>query len=105
MHDSLTAKSVVESLERKHGSFNRVWVMDRSMVSNDNLECLRERGAKYIVGTPKSMLRAFERELAERKWVVAQEGVDVRLRNAAESGRLRDETLAGERLGRLKERF
>lgn len=76
MHDSLTVKSVVESLERKHGALNRVWVMDRGMVSNDNLEFLRERGAKYIVGTPKAMLRQFERQLAEQNWVVAQEGVD-----------------------------
>lgn len=33
-----------------------------------------------------------------------EEGL-VRLRAAADSGRLRDEPLAGERLGRLKERF
>ena len=145
MHDSLTVKSVVESLERKHGALNRVWVMDRGMVSKDNLEFLRERGAKYIVGTPKAMLRQFERHLAEQNWVVAQEGVDVKLvpspdgqetfllarsidrrskelamhekfighmeaglkklKSAAESGRLRDERLASERLGRLKERF
>ncbi|MFM6128729.1 MAG: IS1634 family transposase, partial [Sphaerospermopsis kisseleviana] len=145
MHDSLTVKSVVESLERKHGALNRVWVMDRGMVSKDNIEFLRERGAKYIVGTPKAMLRQFERQLAEQNWVEAQEGVDVKLvpspdgqetfllarsvdrrskelamhekfighmqtglaklKAAAESGRLRDERLAGERLGRLKERF
>ena len=79
MHDSLTVKSVVESLERRYGSLNRVWLMDRGMVSNDNLEFLRERGAKYIVGTPNSMLRAFERELADQNWVVAQESVDVKL--------------------------
>ena len=53
--------------------------MDRGMVSTDNLEFLRERGAKYIVGTPKAMSRAFERELAEQNWVAAQEGVDVKL--------------------------
>jgi hypothetical protein len=79
MHDSLTVKSVVESLERKHGSLNRVWVMDRGMVSKDNLEFLRQRDAKYTVGTPKSLLRAFERELTEKNWVAAQEGVDVNL--------------------------
>ena len=44
-HDSLTVKSVVESPERKHGSLNRVWVMDRGMVSKDNLEFLRQRDA------------------------------------------------------------
>jgi hypothetical protein len=61
MHDSLTVKSVVESLDRKHGALNRVWVMDRGMVSNDNLKFLRERGAKYIVGTPKAIRAAVGR--------------------------------------------
>jgi hypothetical protein len=53
--------------------------MDRGIVSNDNLEFLRERGAKEIAGTPKAMLRQSERQLAEQDWVVAQEGVDVKL--------------------------
>ena len=79
MHDSLTVKSVVEPLERKHGALKRVWVMDRGMVSNDNLEFSRERGAKDMVGTPEATLRQFERQLAEQSWVVAQEGVDVKL--------------------------
>lgn len=79
MHDSLPVKSVFESLERKHGGLNRVWVMDRGMVSNDNLVFLRKRGAKYIVGTPKTMLRQIERHLTDQNWVVAQEGVDVKL--------------------------
>jgi transposase len=144
-HDSKTVKSMIEALESKHGSLNRIWVMDRGMVSDANLEFLRERGAKYIVGTPKSMLRAFEKEIAEQNWVTAQEGVDVKLvkapdgdetfllarsvdrrskelamhekfianmeeglvklKAAAESGRLRDEAIAGQRLGRLMERF
>src|ERR1700681_4388766 len=54
-HDSKTLKTMIESLERKHGSLNRVWVMDRGMVSEENLQFLRERGGQYIVGTPKQM--------------------------------------------------
>jgi hypothetical protein len=74
-----TALEDLLGLERKHGSLNRVWVMDRGMVSKDYLEFLRQRDAKYIVGTPKSLLREFERELTEQNWVTAQEGVDVKL--------------------------
>ena len=34
--------------------------MDRGMVSEKNLEFMRESGARYLVGTPKSLLRKFE---------------------------------------------
>jgi transposase len=135
---------MVESLEKKHGSLNRVWVMDRGMVSEENLKFLRDRGGQYLVGTPKQMLRQFEQHLTEQDWTTAQEGVEVKLvpapdgeetfvlarsadrrakelathekfsmrleeglkklQAAAESGRLKDEAVAGERLGRLKER-
>lgn len=78
-HDSKTVKTIVETLEKKHGSLNRVWVMDRGMVSEDNLKFLRERGCHYIVGTPKQMLRHYEQQLTEQGWITAQDGVDVKL--------------------------
>ena len=48
-HDSKTVQTIVESLEKKHGSLNRVWVLDRGMVSEKNLKFLRERGGQYIL--------------------------------------------------------
>jgi transposase len=78
-HDSLTVRSMIESLERKHGSLNRVWVMDRGMVSEENLQYLRERGGQYLVGTPKPMLRQFEQYLTDQDWTEAQAGVEVKL--------------------------
>ena len=41
-------------MEKKYGQANRVWVMDRGMVSEANLKFLRQRGGSYIVGTPKA---------------------------------------------------
>ena len=78
-HDSKTVQTIVESLEKKHGSLNRVWVFDRGMVSEANLKFLRDRQAQYIVGTPKAMLRQFEQHLAEQNWSEAQAGVEVKL--------------------------
>ncbi len=78
-HDSLTVKSMIESLERKHGSLNRVWVMDRGMVSEENLQYLRKRDGQYLVGTPKPLLRQFEQYLTDQDWTQAQEGVEVKL--------------------------
>jgi transposase len=78
-HDSKTVQTMIESLEKKHGSLNRVWVLDRGMVSEENLEFLRERGGQYIVGTPKAMLKKFEEHLTEQDWTTAAAGVDVKL--------------------------
>lgn len=41
---------------------------------------LRERGALYLVGTPKSQLRQFEQALLEpTNWHVGREGLEVKL--------------------------
>jgi transposase len=53
--------------------------MDRGMVSEDNLSLLRQSRASYIVGTPKSLLKRFEADLASgRDWHTVQEGVEVK---------------------------
>ncbi len=41
--------------------------MDRGMVSKENIDFLRERKACYLVGTPKSQLRNFEQQLAQKE--------------------------------------
>ena len=37
-HDSTTVEEVVEAMEKKYGRANRIWVMDRGMVSEENLK-------------------------------------------------------------------
>ena len=78
-NDSTTVEAIVQAMEGKYGRANRVWVMDRGMVSEANLEFLRERGGSYIVGTPKAMLRQFERHLTNKDWHEVQAGVEVKL--------------------------
>jgi transposase len=66
-------------MERKYGRANRIWVMDRGMVSEDNLTLLRQNQASYIVGTPKAMLKRFEADLTnQHDWHAVQEGVEVK---------------------------
>ncbi len=78
-NDSTTVDEMVTAIEQKHGRANRVWVMDRGMVSEENIARLRRSNASYIVGTPKAMLRRFERELTDQQdWHTVQEGVDVK---------------------------
>jgi transposase len=76
--DVTTPKEMVKVMEIKYGKANRVWVMDRGMVSEKNLEFMRESGARYLVGTPKSLLKKFEQELLEQNWEEVQQGVEVR---------------------------
>jgi transposase len=143
-HDSTTVPGMIQAMEKKYGSLSRVWVMDRGMVSEENLQFLRQRGGQYIVGTPKALLTQFEQHLTDQNWTTAPAGVEVKLvpsptgqetfllarsadrrekeramhekfttrlaaglqklQRAAESGRLKEERVAGERLGRLKEK-
>lgn len=54
--DVTTVEDIVEVMERHYGAAERIWVMDRGMVSEDNLDFLRGKQALYIVGTPKADL-------------------------------------------------
>jgi len=78
-NDSTTVEAIVQAMEDKYGRANRVWVMDRGMVSAANLKFLRGRGGSYIVGTPKAMLRQFEQYLVNKDWHEVQAGVEVKL--------------------------
>ncbi|MCH5376704.1 MAG: IS1634 family transposase, partial [Planctomycetes bacterium] len=77
--DVTTVEHVVETMEARYGTSDRVWVMDRGMVSEDNLEFLQDGERRYIVGTPKSMLKKFERELLDENWHAIREGLEVKL--------------------------
>ncbi|MFO7535627.1 MAG: IS1634 family transposase [Kiritimatiellia bacterium] len=79
-NDVTTLKEVGESMARKYGKPNRIWVVDRGIVSEDNLEFLRERGAHYLGGTPKSELKRHEGKLLDKSdWSLVREGLEVKL--------------------------
>ena len=77
--DVTTVEEIVRTMEERYGRADRIWVMDRGMVSRENIEFLQEGARRYIVGTPKSMLRQFERELLAEDWKVLHGGLEVKL--------------------------
>ena len=77
--DVTTVEEIIEVMEKKYGKARRTFVMDRGMVSEENLKMLRKRGATYLVGTPKAMLKQFERHLLEQQWTQVANGVEVKL--------------------------
>lgn len=85
--DVTTLDDMLALLEERYGQARRVWVFDRGIVSEANLAALRERGARYVVGTPKPMLRRFEAQLLEGGWTQAAEsGVEVKTARHPELG-------------------
>lgn len=82
--DVTTVEEIVEYVESIYGRTNRVWVMDRGMVSEENLEWLRERGTAYLVGTPKGMLKQFEKHLLDLSWEQVHPDVEVKLAESPE---------------------
>jgi transposase len=77
--DVTTTQEMIQIMESKYGKANRIWVMDRGMVSEDNLDYMRQKGARYLVGTPKAMLKKFEQQLLSKDWEEVQSDVEVLL--------------------------
>jgi hypothetical protein len=53
--------------------------MDRGMVSEKNLDFFRQGQRRYLVGTPKSLLRQYERELLAEDWRTIRDGIEVKI--------------------------
>ena len=77
--DVTTVEAVLRMVERKYGKARRVWVFDRGIVSEENLAALRKRAGQYLVGTPRSKLRQFEKPLLEGGWEQVRPEVEVKL--------------------------
>ena len=77
--DVTTVEHIVETMEKRYGKSNRIWVMDRGMVSEDNIDFLLSEGRRYIVGTPKSMLKKFAAEVLKDDWTTIRDGLQVKL--------------------------
>jgi len=77
--DVTTVKGIVEMMERRYGKSDRIWVMDRGMTSEDNLEFLRQENRRYIIGTNKALLKKFEQELLKKDWTTIRDGIEVKL--------------------------
>ena len=76
--DVSTVEAVMRMVERKYGRARRLWVFDRGLVSEENLAAVRRRKGQYLVGTPRSKLKQFERELLAGDWERVRDDVEVK---------------------------
>jgi len=87
--DVTTVKGIVEMMKKRYGKSNRIWVMDRGMTSEDNLEFLRQENRRYIIGTNKALLKKFEQELLKKDWTTIRDGIEVKLCKMPKEERVR----------------
>ena len=78
--DVQSLELMMNQVEARYGKARRTWVFDRGVVSEENLEKLRERNGAYVVGTPRSKLKDFESELLKQDWQQVRGQVEVKLR-------------------------
>jgi transposase len=80
--DLSTVQTVVEAVEKRFGRLQRVWVMDRGMVSEETLHFLKRSGRQYLVGLRRSAVKTFARELQNRKgWQRLAEDEEVEVKS------------------------
>lgn len=78
-HDSKTVEDIITRMEKLYGKADRIWIMDRGMISPKTLTLLNQEQRRYILGMPKSQLKHFADELEQEGWQTIREGLEVKL--------------------------
>jgi len=79
--DKTTLRDLLQLIQKRYGSAERIWVMDRGIPTEAVLAELRQSEAKvsYLVGTPKGRLTKLEKELAAKPWQEVRPQLRVKL--------------------------
>lgn len=77
--DVTTVEEIVETMERRYGKAERIWVGDRGMMSKQNIEFLKSGSRRYIIGASKASLKQFEQQLLADDWQQIRQGLEVKL--------------------------
>jgi hypothetical protein len=79
--DCKTLRMFLDKIEKQYGRARRVWVMDRGIPTEAVLAEMRasDPPVQYLVGTPKGRLSRLEKQLLDKPWQQAREGVAVKL--------------------------
>jgi transposase len=78
--DVQTVETIVEMVERRFGRSQRIWVMDRGMISKDTLKLLNQSGRRYLLATRRGELKSFAEELRSGGWKRLEGNADVEVK-------------------------
>jgi transposase len=80
--DKTTLPTFLKKIEAQYGKARRIWVMDRGIPTEPDLEAMRQQTdppIQYVVGTPKGQLSKLEAPLLKLSWQEARPSVRVKL--------------------------
>ncbi len=85
--DVTTVEEIVGVMEARFGLADRVWVMDRGMMSRKNIAWLQKTGRKYVLGASRQEVKRWRPQIVdESDWQTVREGVEAKLaRDGAET--------------------
>src|SRR5215471_21217231 len=66
--DVETVQRIVLAIEERFGQSQRVWVMDRGMISKATLRFLGQGQRRYLLATRRGELARFQAELGRAGW-------------------------------------
>jgi transposase len=78
--DVQTVETIVEMVETRFGRSQRIWVMDRGMISKDTLKLLNQSGRRYLLATRRGELKSFAEELRSGGWKRLEGNPDVEVK-------------------------
>ena len=78
--DLQTVEAIVTTIESRFGKSQRVWVMDRGMISKESLKFLGRSGRRYLLATKRGELAAFAKHLRAGGWQRLTDNPDVEVK-------------------------
>jgi transposase len=78
--DLQTVKAIVETIETRFGKSQRVWVMDRGMISDETLKFLGQPGRRYLLATRRGELASFSEHLRAGGWQSLKDNPEVEVK-------------------------
>ena len=79
--DKTTWKGMIERLEKLHGPAQRIWIMDRGIPTQEQLEEMRQCQPPvwYLVGTPRAQVKKTRSQWESLAWQKIKDTVEVKL--------------------------
>jgi transposase len=78
--DLQTVETIVTTIETRFGKSQRVWVMDRGMISKQALKFLGQSGRRYLLATRRGELASFAKHLCAGGWQRLKDNPDVEVK-------------------------
>jgi transposase len=78
--DLQTVPGIVNTVEQRFGRSQRVWVMDRGMISKETLKFLGKGQRRYLLATRRSDLKKFQKRLHTGGWQRLSDNAEVEVK-------------------------